>query len=340
MDAFKLYELGHTLKEHRERNALNREALALQTKISSKNLYAIEEGLVDQLPQAVFTKSFIRSYAEAMKMDLTEIDRQLADIFPPELINNINPKLTAGAREQAAIINSPILTQKIFTIIGAFILLILLGLGIWFYFSHIKPADSAMQDSGSTTQHSPEAVTQNAARPNAVTDNASRPNADADTADNNGEPGTTAADMTAGRAMPNSGQNAEAATLPSSDSLQTADAGDAATTAPKLPDPQAADTAMTSAGSFTPNPALSRPGAGYAHRIMISVISGICWIETRADNESSHSAEVPPERNVFLDFQERATIRLGNAGAVKIFYDGKEYLFKAASGEIKTFRFP
>jgi hypothetical protein len=73
---------------------------------------------------------------------------------------------------------------------------------------------------------------------------------------------------------------------------------------------------------------------------MVSAISANCWIEARIDAENSRSLELQPGRSFFTDFQERATIRLGNAAAVKMFFDGKEIVFRAAEGEIRLFRFP
>jgi cytoskeleton protein RodZ len=326
MDALKLSELGLTLKEHRERNGLLREDLAVRIKISPKNLYAIEEALVDQLPQAVFTRSFIRSYAEAMKMDLAEIDRRLAETFPPETINNIHPQLTATAREQSVIINSPLPGKKILPAAAFIILLLLAGLGAWFYFTHIRPADDAVQERPGSAQINAAVETQNVSPADAGGNTAEVP---------------APAGPTASGAIP-SGQDSASVAL-SVAAGQPASGPDPQTADPAETAPPAAETALSAgtsgAGASPPNPSSSLPRGEYAHRIMVSAVSGNCWIDVKFDN-NSRSVELQSGRTFVWDFQERATVLLGNAAAVKLFYDGKEIMFRAAEGEVKSFRFP
>jgi cytoskeleton protein RodZ len=326
MDVLKLYELGRVLKEHRENCGFLREDIALRIKISPKNLYAIEEGLADQLPQAVFTRSFIRSYAEIMKMDLDEVDRLLAEVFPPRLINNnINPQLTSSAREQSVIINSPLPVKKISSALAALVLITLLGLLTWFYFTHIRPANYPAPENPETAQSRVETVAQS------------------DAADEAGISG----------ALPLAAQDAE----PAASSASGSQPGPASSEAAPDPGPAAwanrtasaetpAATAVSAPAGETgrsaspPNPALSLPRGPFAHRVMVSAISANCWIESKIDSEDSRSLELQPGRSFFVDFQERATLRLGNAAAVKVFFDGKEIVVRAAEGDIRILRFP
>jgi hypothetical protein len=73
---------------------------------------------------------------------------------------------------------------------------------------------------------------------------------------------------------------------------------------------------------------------------VVSAISANCWIESRIDGEDGRSFELQPGRSFAADFKESATLRLGNAAAVKVFFDGKEIVFRAADGDIRLFRFP
>ncbi|MDR1242983.1 MAG: DUF4115 domain-containing protein [Deltaproteobacteria bacterium] len=334
MDALKLSELGLALKEHRERNGLLREDLAVRIKISPKNLYAIEEALLDQLPQAVFTRSFIRTYAEAMKMDLAEIDRRLAEIFPPETINNIHPQLTATAREQSVIINSPLPGKKILPAAAFIILLLLAGLGAWFYFTHVRSAGDAIRESPGSAQSSAVSGAQTASPADTDSDSAEVPTSD----------GQTASDALSSGQDSDSIALSDAAGQPASGPAPqpAAPAGgngaSEGTTAPAAEPALPASTAGMSA-SPAPNPASSLPRGEYAHRIVVSAVSGNCWIDVKFD-DSSRSVELQSGRTFFLDFQERATVLLGNAAAVKLFCDGKEIMFRAAEGEVKSFRLP
>jgi cytoskeleton protein RodZ len=335
MDALKLYELGRVLKEHRERCGFLREDIALRIKISLKNLHAIEEGLADQLPQAVFTRSFIRSYAELVKMAPDEVDRLLAEVFPPKLINNINPRLTSAAREQSVTINSPQPVKKMSSTIAAVVLIMLLGLLAWFYFSHIRPADPPAPESSGTVQSRPAAGEQSASAAGSV---GALPQNEPQNEQN--EQDTEIADSPAPGGQP-SPASSEAFPQPGPPAGGTGSEAAPAAAGPSAPareqNPLAGGAGQN---AFSPNPALSLPRGEYAHRVMVSVISANCWIESKIDGENSRSLELQPGRTFFADFQERATIRLGNAAAVKVFFDGKEIAFRAAEGEIKLFRFP
>lgn len=75
--AEKLAEIGAKLRKTRLEKSISLEKLAVKTMIRSHILEAIEEGKLDQLPEAIYTQRLIERYANAVDLDGT----QLANLF-------------------------------------------------------------------------------------------------------------------------------------------------------------------------------------------------------------------------------------------------------------------
>lgn len=73
-----LAEIGLKLRQTREAQSMSLEKLAVTTMIRSHILEAIEEGNLDQLPEAIYTQRLIERYANALNLD----GKQLANLFP------------------------------------------------------------------------------------------------------------------------------------------------------------------------------------------------------------------------------------------------------------------
>ncbi|WP_336798513.1 helix-turn-helix domain-containing protein [Exiguobacterium acetylicum] len=66
-------ELGTYLKEQREALGVSLEQIQTTTKIQKRYIVAIEEGNYDQLPGAFYARAFIKTYAEALGLDVDEV---------------------------------------------------------------------------------------------------------------------------------------------------------------------------------------------------------------------------------------------------------------------------
>lgn len=75
--AEKLAEIGAKLRQTRQEKSISLEKLAVKTMIRSHILEAIEEGKLDQLPEAIYTQRLIERYANAVDLD----GKQLANFF-------------------------------------------------------------------------------------------------------------------------------------------------------------------------------------------------------------------------------------------------------------------
>ncbi|MDF0555829.1 helix-turn-helix domain-containing protein [Kamptonema sp. UHCC 0994] len=77
-----LAEIGAQLRQFREQHSISLERVSVVTMIRSRLLQAIEEGELDELPEAVYTQGLIKRYAEAMGLD----GEQFANFCPAESI--------------------------------------------------------------------------------------------------------------------------------------------------------------------------------------------------------------------------------------------------------------
>lgn len=65
--------LGQMLQEGRRRQGLSLEQVEERTKIRRKHLEALEGGDYDHLPEKVYTRGFVRNYAQLLDLDLSEV---------------------------------------------------------------------------------------------------------------------------------------------------------------------------------------------------------------------------------------------------------------------------
>ena len=65
--------LGQMLQEGRQQQGLSLEQVEERTKIRKKHLEALESGDYDRLPEKVYTRGFVRNYAQLLELDLDEV---------------------------------------------------------------------------------------------------------------------------------------------------------------------------------------------------------------------------------------------------------------------------
>jgi cytoskeletal protein RodZ len=64
-----VFEIGHSLREARERQGLGYPEIELATKIRAKYIRALEEEDFDSIPGDAYTRGFLRTYAEYLGLD-------------------------------------------------------------------------------------------------------------------------------------------------------------------------------------------------------------------------------------------------------------------------------
>lgn len=149
MDIETLYELGYKMKTTRKSRGLSLDDISLRIKIPTKTLYSLEEALQDGLPQPIYARGFILSYARALEMDMEEVSEQLEKIYPAGDLNNIKADMSHSSREHSAESANPhvksrspgiiIVVALIIILLGGFVLYEVLDLD-WLNF--LKPGDA------------------------------------------------------------------------------------------------------------------------------------------------------------------------------------------------------
>lgn len=74
--AQKLVELGVRLRQFRTQKSIALEDVAAQTRIQERLLRAIEEGSIEQLPEPVYIKGFIKQFADALGLNGKEFAKE------------------------------------------------------------------------------------------------------------------------------------------------------------------------------------------------------------------------------------------------------------------------
>lgn len=91
-------EAGEMLKKAREAKNLSLHEIGLSLKINPKTLQAIEEGDMAKLPQKIFLRGFIKSYAQFLKLDVAEVLRASQELT---VVNTIATPTMPGATTHA-----------------------------------------------------------------------------------------------------------------------------------------------------------------------------------------------------------------------------------------------
>ncbi len=108
-------QIGKELKEVREEKGISLEEVAEKTKIQPRFLKAIETGNWEDLPEEVYLRGFLRTYADALGLD----GKEFVDSYNMSRAHEVPPSLPEEDEEEVS---------------GQFLLLIiivvLIGLGV------------------------------------------------------------------------------------------------------------------------------------------------------------------------------------------------------------------
>lgn len=299
----KLMELGSRLKEQRRSLGLEREEIAIKIKVSAKTLHALEEAIPDSLPQPVFARGFARSYAEALGLKIDDTNPLITAAFPSDLINNINPDLSAAAREQSITINQTSNAKVMMVVIPvAIVIICVIG---WFIYRSFAPGiRDAMQ--------TPPAVTQQSAPVPA--------------------PADTPPQVEETAAPQNEPANVQPAAGPASTP--------AAQAAQPAPQPETRPAAALPGGHVSQSNARADSPIPAGMKRVSLFAKYECWIGAEFDENGRRSFTLEAGQTFVLDFRDKLTLTLGNAGAIDMRYNGQPYDTGGRFKEAKVLNFP
>ncbi|WP_346666883.1 RodZ domain-containing protein [uncultured Desulfovibrio sp.] len=311
-----LEELGAALKAERERRGLGIEDVANALKIGARQLRALEEADLASLPHVAYTRGFIRSYASFLGFSQTEIEEVLHCLAPQENIVASQAVYTPAEESHGAAIG------RAFSLIV--VLLVLMGGGYFLWSSGL--AQKGMDMLSGTRSDTPQV-----AKPSGLPEEDRTPPLAAGEKKKTDETPQAAAPTSAAPApstpVPAARMEAPAATpAPAAQAQAAAPTPSAPTTTAAAPEKK--ETADD--GNDV------QPGQ---HKVII-IATEECWIHSSADKTDVRQFSLNKGDTFALTFSTRLELKLGNAGGVRIRYDGKEMPPAGTSGQVRNLVFP
>lgn len=304
-------ELGEALRTEREKRHLSIDDAANELKINVRQLQALEEGNVDLLPHPAYIKGFIRSYASWLGISHDEIQRALASLgisekSQPKIVQNEDGKVSSSKKKSFA---SPI-----------FILLLALALyigwqnGVLDYFqkfnisnfSHSPTLQSAEEFISSKTETNNKLKTENQIVPK---ENEKKANME----DNEKpiilqEKPVEIKEHTNPEPLPTNSSNKKISENEVSEDESSRN---------------------LSASSTVPG----------QNKLVITATEE-CWIHSNADKTDTRQFSLRKGDTFALTFAKSLELKLGNAGGVRLRYNGKDLSTPGTSGQVKVLNFP
>ena len=335
-----LVELGAALRVEREKRGLDMEDAANRLKISARLLRALEEGDETSLPPLAYTKGFIRSYASYVGLSAEEVSEALGALEaasePVAPQNVYEPEMVLTQRRNL----KPILAG-LFMVCVVAVVMVAWQQGVFDFLSRQtrRLAQPAPLQSAESVD------------PGNL---ASRPSTPVAPAQGQGTAQTTApAQAPAAVSQPQGAAAPAQGQAPAQATVQTPAQASAQPAAPGLPPVRgtAASAPVANAPASTPPatpaasaaaPAAASQGSDVpvgAHKLIITATEE-CWIHSSADKTDTRQFSLHKGDTFALTFSKSLELKLGNAGGVRLRYDGEELPPAGQSGQVRNLVFP
>ena len=347
-----LVELGAALRVEREKRGLDMEDAANKLKISARLLRALEEGDESSLPPLAYTKGFIRSYASYVGLSAEEVSDALgvleAATEPTAPQNVYEPEMVLTPRRNL----KPLLAGVVMVgIVGAMVFAWQQGALDFLGRQTRRLAQPAPMQSAESVdpgnlagRSAPDA----AAPATGAASGSATGQAAAPVAATAGKPaGSATASAPTAQAPASAGAPAGQAAQPAAGLPPVR--GAAATGAAPAGAPASAPTApvqtasgLAASGQTVPGQAATvqageaQPGT---HKLIITATEE-CWIHSSADRTDTRQFSLRKGDTFALTFSKSLELKLGNAGGVRLRYDGEELPPAGQSGQVRNLTFP
>ena len=341
-----LVELGAALRVEREKRGLDLEDAANKLKISARLLRALEEGDEKSLPPLAYTKGFIRSYASYVGLSAEEVSDALgvleAATEPTAPQNVYEPEMVLTPRRNL----KPLLAG-----------VVMVGIVAAVFFAWQQGAlDFLGRQTRRLAQPAPMQSAESVDPGNLAGRSAPVAAAPATGAASGPAFGQTAAPVAATAGKPAgsapAAQAPPSAVAPAGQAAQpaaglppvrgTAAPGAASAGAPASAAPAQAAPVQTASGQAVPGQAAAaqagevQPGT---HKLIITATEE-CWVHSSADKTDTRQFSLRKGDTFALTFSKSLELKLGNAGGVRLRYDGEELPQAGQSGQVRNLTFP
>ncbi|MDY0259939.1 MAG: DUF4115 domain-containing protein [Desulfovibrio sp.] len=317
-----LEELGAVLRAEREKRGLSIEDAANHLKIGARLLRALEAGDSASLPHLAYTKGFIRSYSAYVGLSAEEISAALSAL--------------EAENEEALIQQTPLpdvtlAPRRNFKPFLSVFVVLLLGIGVYLVWQH-GALDVLTSQTRRQAQPAPMQSPDTAETPPVGTEarNLGREARQSGTA---GQPAAAATD---------SGPQAGRSAAPAASGAQRGETAGAQASAPAAPATTpgtAATTGPAAASAATSAPTSPQTPVTGPHKVIITATEE-CWVHSNADHTDTRQFSLRKGDTFALTFTKSLELKLGNAGGVRLRYDGEELPPVGATGQVRTLTFP
>jgi cytoskeleton protein RodZ len=293
---------GERLRREREMRGITLDEIATATKISARNLRALEDEKFNQLPGGVFNRGFVRAYAKFLGIDEDNI---VAEYIAASQDTEAAREQKLKAELEKAEFKKEKDEQEIqleprsqWGSIAAIVLIAVLAYGGYSIYQKRKAERAQQQQRQSHVE--PQGVAPTTQAPPETQQPA--------TTTPSSEPSVT----------PDAGQTSQPPQGPGSSTVQPA-------TPPSTPKKETSPTTATSnataASSATP---ASNTTATSTAPINVSMKAREeTWVEVKADGKTLLSAVLPAGTERSFKASERIEVKLGKAAGVELSYNGK-----------------
>lgn len=317
-----LQDIGSLLYQERVKKGYRLEDISTYLKLSIHTLKAIEEGVVDSLPHLVYTKGFIRSYAQFL--DIPEYE--LASIF--HRVDDTEKIVDEGEDSSS---KKKKRKHSLLYLWGVTLLFLCILAGIFVYYSGVNLV--SFDKKTQLTDNKKEKLVSQKKEENHSNVSLSSPNKQVEENIQNKIP------LLSQKASENFQQSQIAnedikTSFINNNDVQLPVQSNEKTFSKGTDIPTNID--LSSKSSVEPVH-MNKPG-----RKNIIVLKGLedCWVHSTADTTETRQFYVQQGQLFALSFSKNLVLKLGNAGGIELKYNGKKLPPVGRSGQVKTISFP
>ncbi|MDQ7834084.1 MAG: helix-turn-helix domain-containing protein [Humidesulfovibrio sp.] len=348
-NAMNLLEVGELLRRERERCGITIRDVMEATKISRRNLTALEEGQVKSLPHPVYLKGYVRNIAKMVGLDADALAQVVDQQFDSELSTYL-PQAPIAPPATGASSSTSVSPGSI---------------------ENAKPAVTMTEQVPSRPSVAPEPEARQRFTPEPLTP--PKPNKagtlrsiavlilligvligllvqyqrmQVETPQAPPEPPAAAINATipdnASIALDNASANAS---LPDTSSAETAatpaapePSASATPAAPVAPAPTSVNVPTASIEVSRSAPVVEMRTPGMQQLTITAKADEVCWIQVN-DGQQAKSFTLRNGETRQVEFSRRLSVRLGNAGGVSFRLNDKDYPYEGKRGSIETVEF-
>ncbi len=331
-----LEELGAALRAEREKRGLSIEDVADHLKIGARQLRALEDGDVSSLPHPAYTKGFIRSYSAYLGLAAEEVS---------EAVKTLNKPDAQAVSQSVYLSDAARAPRRRYKWLGLLIIAALLGIGgyvAWqqeaFEFLSRQTRRMAQPSPPLQSPDSPDG-TQRGTRVEPAKEPAAQAPARQEAAPAPAEASSSTAPAAVPQSLPTApaqvpAQNRQTDATQMPLSARERGTGSLAPGANLAPAREAANASSAPAPAQTEGALPAGP-----HKVIITATEE-CWVHSNADNTDTRQFSLRKGDTFALTFTKSLELKLGNAGGVRIRYNGEELPAPGQSGQVRTLTFP